>query len=194
MTNTVTRTSAEAVVTKFNPLAVDAFNEMADEAEHQDGTTYWDQFSTMLECMEDFNLYASEVFPDLDVFTICDGIREQLDPIKGRLSDVINECMVEALAYPDNKRAHRFFPMDAQDFYSPEGRSPAYTVIEVNMMAGRSQEVRKRLIHLLFEKIEIELGISPIDVEITIFESPPCNFGFRGMTGDEAVLDYKIDV
>ena len=25
-------------------------------------------------------------------------------------------------------------------------------------------------------------------------ESPACNWGFRGMTGDEASLDYKIDV
>ncbi|MBT5828605.1 MAG: tautomerase family protein, partial [Candidatus Latescibacteria bacterium] len=58
----------------------------------------------------------------------------------------------------------------------------------------RSVDARKRLIHLLFERIELELGISPIDVEIIIFESPACNFGFRGMTGDEAQLDYKIDV
>ena len=84
--------------------------------------------------------------------------------------------------------------MDQSDFYAPDGRTEAYTVIEVAMMEGRSVDARKRLIHLLFERIELELGISPIDVEIIIFESPACNFGFRGMTGDEAQLDYKIDV
>jgi phenylpyruvate tautomerase PptA (4-oxalocrotonate tautomerase family) len=61
-------------------------------------------------------------------------------------------------------------------------------------MEGRSEEARKKLIHLLFEKIERNLGISPVDVEVMIFESPPCNFGFRGMTGDEATLNYKIKV
>jgi 5-carboxymethyl-2-hydroxymuconate isomerase len=122
------------------------------------------------------------------------GIGQQLDPLKARLSDTINECMVEALEFPANKRAHRFFPMAAADFYAPEGRSEAYTVIEVNMMQGRSEEARKKLIHLLFEKIEKNLEISPVDVEIMIFESPPCNFGFRGMTGDEATLNYKIKV
>jgi hypothetical protein len=30
------------------------------------------------------------------------GLRENLDPIKGRLSDLINGCMVEALKFPPN--------------------------------------------------------------------------------------------
>lgn len=122
------------------------------------------------------------------------GIREKLDQIKAELSDIINACMVEALSYPENKRAHRFFPMDAEDYYYPEGRTDAYLVIEVNMMAGRSEQARKKLIHLLFERIEKKLGITPNDIEIMVMESPACNFGFRGMTGDEAKLDYKIDV
>ena len=122
------------------------------------------------------------------------GIGARLNPIKAELSDVINGCLVEALAFPENKRAHRFFPMAAADFYFPEGRTDAYTVIEVHMIEGRSQQARKKLIHLLFTRIQERLSIDPVDVEITIFESPACNFGFRGMTGDEATLDYKIDV
>ncbi len=122
------------------------------------------------------------------------GIRNRLDPIKSRLSDVINACMIEALSFPENKRAHRFFPMDSDDFFYPEDRSDAYTVIEVSMMEGRSRDARKSLIHLLFERIESEIGINPTDVEIAITENPPENWGFRGMTGDEAKLNYSLDV
>ena len=122
------------------------------------------------------------------------GIREKLGPIRSKLSDVINECIVEALSYPDNKRAHRFIPLGREDFYFPEGRSDAYTVIEINMMEGRSVEARKRLIKLLFGRIELTVGVDPMDVEITISESPASNWGFRGMTGDEADLDYKVEV
>lgn len=122
------------------------------------------------------------------------GIKEQLNPIKQALSDVINECMVEALAFPENKRAQRFFPMSKEDYFYPEGRSDAYTVIEISMMAGRSVEAKKKLIHLLFEKIEAATGISPIDVEITLYESPPSDWGFRGLTGDEAQINYKVNV
>ena len=122
------------------------------------------------------------------------GIREHLNPIKAQLSDVINQCMVEALKFPENKRVHRFFPMEAEDFYVPEGRSASYTAIEISMMQGRSEQSRKALIHLLFARLDRELSISPVDVEITITETPPCNWGFRGMTGDEARLNYSIKV
>jgi len=102
--------------------------------------------------------------------------------------------MVEALAFPENKRAHRFFPMKPEDFFYPEGRTEAYTVIEISLMEGRSVEARKKLIHLLFSSIEEHLGIAPADVEITLFEVPPSNWAFRGMTGDEAKLNYRINV
>ena len=122
------------------------------------------------------------------------GIKEKLNPIKRALSDTINRCMVEALSFPENKRAHRFFPMDREDFFAPEGRSDAYTVLHIAMMVGRSEAAKRKLIHLLFQRIEAEVGIAPLDVEITITETPACNWGFRGMTGDEAVLNYKVNV
>jgi len=123
------------------------------------------------------------------------GIREKLDPIKAKLSDVIHGCMQSALGLPKDKRAHRFIPMDREDFYYPDGRSDAYTVIEINMMAGRQVETQKKLIKLLFQEIEQQLSIHPVDVEITIKEQAPYQWGFRGITGDEATdLKYKLDV
>lgn len=122
------------------------------------------------------------------------GIDHALNPIKAKLSHVIHGCMVSALGLPEDKRAHRFVPMNRDDFYYPGGRSDAYTVIEINMMAGRKMETVKALIHSLFAEMEQQLGIAPVDIEITIHEQPAHCWGFRGMTGDEARLDYKIDV
>ncbi len=122
------------------------------------------------------------------------GLREQLDPIKARLSDVIHGCVVEALRLPEDKRAHRFFPLARDDFFYPAGRTDAYTIIEIAMIAGRSVETKKKLILLLFERIAANLGISPVDVEINISEAPKCNWGFRGKTGDEVELTYQIEV
>ena len=122
------------------------------------------------------------------------GIDRALNPIKAKLSEVIHGCMVSGLGMPEDKRAHRFVPLPRDDFYYPGGRSDAYTVIEINMMAGRKKETLKALIKSLFAEIEGQLGIAPVDVEITIHEQPAHCWGFRGMTGDEAQLDYRIDV
>jgi len=62
------------------------------------------------------------------------------------------------------------------------------------MIEGRTKETKKRLIALLFEYIEKELGIQSADVEILIQEAPAYHFGFRGMSGDEMLLDYKVEV
>lgn len=122
------------------------------------------------------------------------GLAAHLNPIKARLSDTIHACIVEALRFPADKRAHRFFPLDPADFYSPEGRSERYTIIEIAMMEGRSVETKKRLIQLLFQRIESELGIAAGDIEIQITESPKHNWGFRGKPGDEIGLNYKIEL
>ncbi|RXJ71682.1 tautomerase family protein [Veronia nyctiphanis] len=123
------------------------------------------------------------------------GIKEHLNPIKADLSDVIQQSMTQALGLPEDKRAHRFIPLDKSDFYYPSGRSDAYTVIEVNMMEGRKVETKKALIKALFNNIELRLGIAPIDIEITIKEQPAHCWGFRGITGDEvADLTYKVQV
>jgi len=123
------------------------------------------------------------------------GIRDRLNPIKAKLSDVIHGCMQTVLGMPEDKRAHRFVPLDREDFYYPGGRSEAYTVIEINMMSGRQPETQKALIKALFTEIESKLSIAPVDVEITIKEQEPHQWGFRGMTGDEANdLKYKVNV
>ena len=123
------------------------------------------------------------------------GIKELLNPMKAQLSDVIQSSMTQVLGLPESKRAHRIIPLDKSDFYYPEGRTDAYTVIEINLMAGREVETKKALIKALFTNIEAQLGISPVDIEITIKEQPPHCWGFRGMTGDDVTdLTYKVNV
>lgn len=123
------------------------------------------------------------------------GIKEKLNPIKARLSHVIHGCMQSVLGMPEDKRAHRFIPLNREDFYYPGGRTDAYTVIEINMMAGRKPETQKALIKALFSELESQLSLAPVDVEITIKEQQPHQWGFRGMTGDEAKdLNYQVKV
>jgi phenylpyruvate tautomerase PptA (4-oxalocrotonate tautomerase family) len=124
------------------------------------------------------------------------GLRSQLDSIKQQLSDTIHSCVVDALQYPPHKRAHRFFLLDPSDFYYPPeiGRTDRYTIIEISIFEGRTVEAKKQLIRLLFDRLDKQLDISLQNLEITIFETPKHNWGFRGLPGDEHNLDYKVNV
>lgn len=90
------------------------------------------------------------------------GIREKLNPIKAKLSDVIHECMQSVLGMPEDKRAHRFVPLGKEDFYYPGGRSDAYTVIEINMIARYPQMagvfVAAQLVLMLSSRMAFETG------------------------------------
>lgn len=122
------------------------------------------------------------------------GLRGSLDPVKARLSDVIHSCVVDALSLPEDKRFHRFFGLDREDFYYPAGRTERYTIVEIGMFEGRSVEAKKALIRLLFERTQRELGLDPADLEITITETPKHDWGLRGLPGDEIGLDYEVEV
>ena len=120
------------------------------------------------------------------------GLKENLNNIKGDLSDTIHSCIVEAFELPQDKRFHRFFPLNKEDFYFPKDRTEKYTIIEISIFEGRSVGAKKKLINLLFERIQKEFNISPNDIEFTIFETPKYNWGIRGLPGDELILNYNV--
>ena len=122
------------------------------------------------------------------------GLRQHLNPIKAKLSDVIHGCVVEALEYPQGKRAHRFFLMEPDELYYPQSATERYTIIEISLFEGRSVETKKQLIRLLFERICGALERLPNEVEVTLTETPRHNWGLRGLPGDEVALSYPVKI
>ena len=110
------------------------------------------------------------------------------------LSSAIHEAVMAALAYPAEKKFHRFILLEPDEFFFPADRSHDYTIIEISLFEGRSVEAKKQLIRLLYANIEQAVGIAPQDVEITLFETPKSNWGIRGLPGDELALGYQVEV
>lgn len=110
------------------------------------------------------------------------------------LSNAIHQALVMTLQYPEDKHFHRFNALAPEDFIYPLDRSEAYTIIEISMFSGRQAETKKRLIQQIFSNIQAQCGISPQNVEITIFETPKENWGIRGQNADELQLNYKINI
>jgi phenylpyruvate tautomerase PptA (4-oxalocrotonate tautomerase family) len=121
------------------------------------------------------------------------GLGSTLRPIRVTLSAVLHGCLRDILGLPPDKRFHRFFPLDREDFVFPDDRSDHYLILEISMFEGRTTETKKALIRAIFARFEEDLGIRPQDVEITIFETPRQNWGIRGLPGDELALSYKVE-
>ena len=122
------------------------------------------------------------------------GLKISLDKIKNELSNIIHECIVESLSFPKDKKYHRFISLQEDEMIFLDDKSEQYTIIEIMMMEGREVETKKNLIKSLFTNIHKKLNIENNDLEICIIESPASNWGFRGMTGDEIKLNYKVKV
>ncbi|ALG67243.1 tautomerase family protein [Beggiatoa leptomitoformis] len=117
-----------------------------------------------------------------------------LPTYREKLSATIHACMIDALKITADKRFHRFIPLAPDNFFYPADRTEFYTVIEISMFAGRTDETKKYLLYQLMEKISAEIGISKQDIEITLFETPPSHWGIRGKTGDELMLNYPVNI
>ncbi len=134
--------------------------------------------------------YTADTMAQIKIY----GLKASLSENGEALSLAIHSAVIEALAYPEEKKFHRFLPLDKGEFVYPSDRSESYTIIEISIFEGRSVEIKKQLINLIYENVDRDVGIKPQDVEITIFETPRHNWGIRGKPGDELSLDYKVDV
>lgn len=122
------------------------------------------------------------------------GRKDLFATSRREISESVHGAVVSALAYPEDKRFHRFIGMDSGDYVFPADRSPNYLIIEISMFAGRTVEAKKALIREIYERLALRPGIDPQDVEITIFETPRENWGIRGVPGDELALNYQVTV
>lgn len=121
------------------------------------------------------------------------GLKQTLANRRTQIAEVIFDCLELSLGIPKHRHALRFELLEAENFYPPINRSEDFIVIEINLMTGRSEQIKKRLIKGLFSALQMKVGIAPLDVEITIKEQPEHCWGFRGMTGNEATdLEYQV--
>lgn len=122
------------------------------------------------------------------------GLRENIEPKRFALSYTIHTALQEAIGISEEKRFQRFIILEPDNFIFPGDRSSNYTIIEISMFEGRSSATKRNLIRLLYRKIAETAGIAPQDLEITILETPKCNWGICGELGDELELNYQIDL
>lgn len=121
------------------------------------------------------------------------GHGEFLRKAAAEISDAIHLASVAALGLPEEKRFHRFLPLEPWQFIAPADRTEKYLIIEVMMFEGRSVDVKKQLYRDMLANLERFLEIDAQDVELTIDETPRHNWLIRGLPGDELQLPYQVE-
>ncbi|MFD2028858.1 tautomerase family protein [Promicromonospora aerolata] len=111
---------------------------------------------------------------------------------RAEISDALHEALVRTWQLPEDKRFHRFLLLDDGDLIAP--RSGDYLVVEIVCFSGRSRKAKRALIAVLYDDVAPRLGLAVHDLEVVILESPKENWGIRGMSGDELMLNYRVDV
>jgi phenylpyruvate tautomerase PptA (4-oxalocrotonate tautomerase family) len=122
------------------------------------------------------------------------GRREVLEQRRAALSEAIHGAVMAALEYPAEKRFHRFLALDEADFVYPPDRGVDYTIVEISLFEGRSDDAKRALIAELFARIEQLAGVAPHSVEITLTETPRVNWGIRGVNAADLALGYRVEV
>jgi phenylpyruvate tautomerase PptA (4-oxalocrotonate tautomerase family) len=115
---------------------------------------------------------------------------------KRGMVQAVRAALSEALQTPTDDPVVRLaeYPRHAFTVPYPDRHTDAYTLVEVTMFAGRSQEAKRRL----YESIVRGLGafdVPPEDVLIVIHEPPMGNWGVDGGTpASEVDVGFKVDV
>lgn len=102
--------------------------------------------------------------------------------------------MVDALKIPEHDRLVRFVEHRPEHFAAPPVASENYTLVEISLFPGRSLDAKRKLYQGIVRRFG-EIGISPADVRIVLYEVPMENWGIRGgVPASEVDPGFKIDV
>jgi phenylpyruvate tautomerase PptA (4-oxalocrotonate tautomerase family) len=128
----------------------------------------------------------------------------RIEVLKGRsaqekqgLIAAVHDALVAALHVPPGDPTLRIIEHDLSDFQRPNvphATSERYTLVEITMFAGRSEDAKRSLYQEIVRRFA-ELKISPEDVLIVLLESPQHNWGVRGgHPANDIDLGFDVEV
>lgn len=105
----------------------------------------------------------------------------------------VQRALVEGIRIPDRDRCVRIIEYPAYAFAAPQGKGPAYTVIEISMFSGRSLDAKRRLYAALVRELAA-FDLPPTDLKVVVHDVPRENWGLGGRAAVDIELDFKVEV
>jgi hypothetical protein len=84
------------------------------------------------------------------------------------------------------------FSTSITTIFRPATASEQYIILEFMMLEGRTVETKKKLIHLLYQRLSEQMNLAVTDLEICILESPAHNWSFRGTPATRSNFPAKL--
>jgi phenylpyruvate tautomerase PptA (4-oxalocrotonate tautomerase family) len=96
---------------------------------------------------------------------------------KTRLLDVIHTSLIESFDLPEHERTPKLCEFDRDEFEIPSDRTDYFTILEINIQAGRPMDDKRKFYQLTNQKLK-KIGYSnPNDIVIIVSEIHPESWG-----------------
>ncbi len=108
--------------------------------------------------------------------------------------EAVHQALVDGILIPQTDRTLRLQEFDPEDFAVSRGKSENFTLIEIDVFAGRSLTAKRRLYKCVVENLGA-LGIRAKDVKVVLREIPRENWGISGgVPASDVDLGFKINI
>ena len=95
-----------------------------------------------------------------------------------KVSDSINEAVIETMAFPDDDR-YQVVNQLSEDCMQYQGRQEERIMMHLVMRSGRSNKAKQAFYKKVVEYLHERVGIKPENVFITITENHDVDFSFK---------------
>jgi hypothetical protein len=108
--------------------------------------------------------------------------------------DAVHAAMMEGIRIPEWDKNIRLIVHEPHRFATPPGHGERFTLISIDLFAGRSLEAKRGLYRAIVKNLE-RLGIPANEIRVLLRETARENFGTRGgVPASEVDLGFEVNV
>lgn len=122
-------------------------------------------------------------------------VRRQYTPAQeSAIIDAVHAAMVQGLKIPKWDKTVRLVVHDPHRFPQTPEKGERYTLVDIDLISGRSLEAKKALYQAIVKNLE-PFGIPSDQIKILLRESPAENWGVRGgVPASDVDLGFDVTV
>ena len=121
-------------------------------------------------------------------------VRRRYSPAdEAGIIDAVHAALMEGFKIPDWDKTIRFVSHEPHRFTSDPRKGERFTLISIDLFAGRSLEAKRRFYAALVRNLAA-FDIPADHVKVLLREIPKENWGLRGLPASEVEIGFEVNV